>query len=349
MSSPTPDSVALPSLSGLSLEELAETLIPLPAFRARQIFKWISRGVSGFSEMKNLPLSLREDLGSRFAVYSSVVSEEFPDPDGTVKLQIRLRDGAVIEAVLLSDGKGRRTACLSTQAGCPARCVFCKTGQLGFRRNLDSSEIVEQFLFLRRIAPEIANIVVMGMGEPLLNLDSLRRAVTVLNCDEGLGLSPRRITVSTCGITSGIRDLADGGPAIRLAVSLTTADEKLRGRLMPITVSNPLSSLKESLCYYHEKGGGRVTLEAVLLSGINTGREAAAAMLSFARGLDAVINIIPWNPVPGLEFEGAPLKEPSVKEVLEFSRLLEQGGLTVTRRYRKGRNVSGACGQLGKV
>ncbi|MDR0878011.1 MAG: 23S rRNA (adenine(2503)-C(2))-methyltransferase RlmN [Treponema sp.] len=349
MSSPAGNRTALPPLSGLPLEELTTALIPLPAYRARQIFKWISRGIADFTEMKNLPRSLREELAGRFTVYSSAVSAELPDPDGTVKLQIRLADGAKIEAVLLADGRERKTACLSTQAGCPAQCVFCKTGQLGFKRNLSSSEIVEQFLFLRRIESAISNIVVMGMGEPLLNLAELRRAVSVLTCREGLGLSPRRITVSTCGIAGGIRDLADNGPRVRLAVSLTAAEENLRGRLMPISVSNPLPALKDSLRYYQEKGGGRVTLEAALFAGINTHAGAASAMAAFAHGLDAAINLIPWNPVAGLEFEGVPLREPAAKEVQEFSRLLEKDGLTVTRRYRKGRSISGACGQLGSI
>jgi 23S rRNA (adenine2503-C2)-methyltransferase len=344
------------ALSGMPLDELVKTIEPLPSFRARQIFTWIAGGASSFGEMSNLPLALREDLDRRFRVFSSAQSARLDDPDATVKLQIRLRDGAKIEAVLLSEGgkdaspegkAPRRTACLSTQAGCPAGCVFCKTGALGFLRNLDSAEITEQFLFLRALWPGISNIVIMGMGEPLLNLGELRRALSVLTDPRGLGISPRRITLSTSGIAEGIRDLADHGPPIRLALSLTAAREDLRQRLMPIARANPLPQIKEALSYFQHQGGGRITLEAALLGDINTGREDAEALIAFARGLDAAVNLIPWNPVAGLEFEGKPLREPSIREVENFARLLKQGGLKVTRRFRRGRFVRGACGQLG--
>ncbi|MDR2259066.1 MAG: 23S rRNA (adenine(2503)-C(2))-methyltransferase RlmN [Treponema sp.] len=351
-----PEAYDKPALSGLPLDELIELIKPLPAFRARQIFRWIAGGAFAFEQMTNLPRPLREELEGRFRVYSSAVTARLEDPDGTVKLQIRLWDGARIEAVLLSDGGdgpsrredgARKTACLSTQAGCPAGCVFCKTGTLGFLRNLDSAEITEQFLFLRGLVPGISNIVIMGMGEPLLNLGELRRGLSVLTDSQGLGLSPRRVTLSSSGITTGIRDLADRGPGIRLALSLTTADENLRQRLMPIGRANPLPELKEALRYYQRQGGGRITLEAVLLSGLNTRREDAAALITFAEGLDAVVNLIPWNPVDGMEFEGKPLKEPTPKETGNFIRLLERGGLNVTRRFRRGRSIGGACGQLG--
>jgi 23S rRNA (adenine2503-C2)-methyltransferase len=251
-----------------------------------------------------------------------------------------------IEAVLLEDGRGRRTACLSTQAGCAMGCVFCKTGALGFRRNLEAAEIVEQFLRLRAEG-EIANIVVMGMGEPLQNLPELRRALEVLCAPEGIGLSPRRITVSTAGIVEGIRDLTAAGPRVRLALSLTAAETGLRERLMPITRTNPLGELKAALVEYQERWGQRITLETVLLGGLNTREEDAAALAAFARGLDAVVNLIPWNPVEGMRFEGRPLQEPSPGEAAAFQARLEKRGLAVTRRLRKGRGIGGACGQLG--
>ncbi|MCL2043520.1 MAG: 23S rRNA (adenine(2503)-C(2))-methyltransferase RlmN [Treponema sp.] len=363
-------------LSGLSPDELADIIAPLPRFRAVQIFKWIACGVSGFYEMSNLPLSLREDLSNRFSLRPDIVETIHPGADGTVKLALRFSDGAVIEAVLLSDSKQRTryTACLSTQAGCPSGCVFCKTGSLGFLRNLTSAEIVEQLLRLGTIAKEqssgaqpvpIANIVVMGMGEPLLNLTELRRALNIITCGEGLNISGRRITVSTCGIADGIIDIADNGPAIRLALSLTAADEDLRRQLMPITANQPLSRVKEALRYFQErggtsprggsplrggsppKGGGRVTLEMVLLSGINTRSKDAQALAQFAQGLDVVVNLIPWNPVKGLMFDGKPLREPSAAETASFARRLEALSLKVTRRFRRGRGVMGACGQLG--
>jgi len=193
----------------------------------------------------------------------------------------------------------------------------------------------------------ISNIVVMGMGEPLLNLEQLRKALAVISDSRGLNFSRRRITISTCGIAEGIADLADNGPAARLALSLTTADEGLRRRLMPFTAARPLSEVKEALRRFQARGGGRITLEATLLGGINTRAQDAKAMAKFAEGLDAAVNLIPWNPVKGLEFEGAPLREPPAAEVEAFSRSLAALGLSATRRFRRGRGVMGACGQLG--
>jgi len=333
-------------LSGLPLDELTKLLQPLPRFRAAQIFKWIAAGVSSFEEMSNLPQPLRNELAEKFIPRPSAVIEKHRGEDGSVKLALQFADGPWVEAVLLQDNSGRRTVCLSTQAGCPIGCVFCKTGT-GFSRNLSSAEIVEQFLLLSEVRP-VSNIVVMGMGEPLLNLPELRRALEVITCKKGIGFSKRRITVSTCGIAQGIADIAANGPNVRLALSLTTADEELRRRLMPITASQPLKKVKEALIGFQEGGGGRVTLEAVLLEGVNTRAEDARSISDFAKGLDAVVNLIPWNPVKGLEFEGKALKPPSTAEVETFTLELEKLGLNVTRRFRRGRGVMGACGQLGK-
>jgi 23S rRNA (adenine2503-C2)-methyltransferase len=224
-------------------------------------------------------------------------------------------------------------------------CVFCKTGLSGFTRNLDSPEITEQFYRIREFYPDISNIVFMGMGEPLLNLCELRRSIAAL-CRTR---SPRRVTVSTCGIADGIISLADDGPAVRLAVSLTTAREDLRRRLMPVSRANPLPRLKEALLYHKARIGRRITLEVALLGGINVSAEDADAMASFARGLDVVVNLIPWNPVEGVLFDGSPLKEPSPEEIARFRAELEKRGLKTVLRRRKGRGLSSACGQLGAV
>jgi 23S rRNA (adenine2503-C2)-methyltransferase len=224
-------------------------------------------------------------------------------------------------------------------------CVFCKTGTLGFHRNLDAAEIGGQFFRLKGIAGDIANSVFMGMGEPLLNLQELRRATAVLTSGESTGFSPRRITVSTCGIVAGIRDLGENGPRLRLALSLTTADEELRNRLMP--VADPLPAVREALRYYQEQSGQRITLEVVLLGGINTRPQDADALAEFAAGLNVVVNLIPWNPVGGLYFEGRPLREPEAGDIARLELWLGKLGLNVTRRFRKGRSIGGACGQLG--
>ena len=275
---------------------------------------------------------------------SSSVNQVLRDKDGSVKLQIKTRDGLLIETVLLTDIEGRKTACVSCQAGCAMACAFCQTGHLGFARNLTAAEIVEQFLFLEKECGELQNIVFMGMGEPMLNLESIRKAIAVLTHKEGRALGTKRITLSTCGIIKGIYDLADNGPKIRLALSLTTADPDLRAALMPVTKTNPLPEVRKAIDYYAKKSGRRVTLEAALLAGKNTGSESARRMIDFARGIDVNINLIPWNPIEALPFE-----EPSREECDAFVRSLEAAGLNVTLRRRRGAGIKGACGQLGST
>lgn len=332
------------ALAGLLPEEITEKLELTQKFRGAQIFKWIGNGSTSFDSMTNLSLPLREELKEKALLRSSTVSKILKDPDGTIKLQITLSDGGAVETVLLTDKEGRKTACVSCQVGCAMRCAFCQTGQLGLSRNLTAGEIVEQFLFLEEQCGTLDNIVFMGMGEPMQNLSAIRKAIEVLTNKQGRALSSRRITLSTSGIIKGIYDLADNGPNIRLAVSLTTADEELREQIMPVNKGNPLSELKKAIDYYAKKSGKRVTLEAALLKNKNTGKESADRMINFARGLDVNINLIPWNPVPGLNFE-----EPSTNEVKTFVAMLENAGLNVTLRTRRGRKIGGACGQLGKT
>ena len=336
-------------MAGLTFEEMRPILSCYPSFRTTQIYKWLISGVESFDGMNNLPLPLRRELAAQYALYPGKASSTQRDTDGTVKLAIGMDDGAVIEAVLLRDGKDRKTACLSTQAGCPAGCLFCKTGMIGYKRNLTAAEIAGQFLFLRKYEKEISHIVIMGMGEPLLNLDELRKAVNFFTDKKGLNISKRRITVSTYGIAEGIFDLANNGPDIRLALSLTTASDGLRQRLMPASRDNPLPRVKEALLYYQKKAKRRITLEMVLLKGLNTDVSDAKAVREFARGIDVVINLIPWNPVEGLEFEGFPLCAPTHKEITDYALALENEGLKVTLRLKKGQGISGACGQLGST
>ena len=343
-----------PVLAGLPLGKLSETLGSCPAFRSRQIYKWICGGAAAFDEMSDLPASMRKGLTEKYRLFAGKVTSELRDRDGTKKLGITLDDGVVIEAVILRDGEGRKTACISTQAGCLAGCVFCKTGMLGFRRNLSAEEMAAQFLLLRKTEPEISHIVIMGMGEPLLNLDELRKTLDFIMDPAGLNISKRRITLSSIGIERGILDLAETGPDIRLALSLTAARRELREKLMPFTKAHPLPLVREALVRYQKERERRITLEVVLLGGVNTGAADAEAIAGFvqpgpANGLDAVINLIPWNPVEGLAFEGVPLRAPSRKETMEFAAALERRGLKVTKRMGKGLGISGACGQLGVV
>ena len=222
----------LSALSALLPDEISSELNLSPAFRGKQIFKWISMGVESFDQMTNIPKDLRADLQEKSVLRSSCVNQVFRDKDGTVKLQIKTNDGLLIETVLLTDIEGRKTACVSCQAGCAMACAFCQTGHLGFARNLTAAEIVEQFLFLEKECGTLDNIVFMGMGEPTLNLEAIRKAIKVLTHKDGRALGTKRITLSTCGIVKGIYDLADNGPKIRLALSLTTADEDLRTKYL---------------------------------------------------------------------------------------------------------------------
>ncbi|WP_296332161.1 23S rRNA (adenine(2503)-C(2))-methyltransferase RlmN [uncultured Treponema sp.] len=331
-------------LSGLLPAEICESLSLKQSFRGKQIFQWIGKGVESFDEMTNLSLDLRNKLKEKALLRSTTVSKVLEDPDGTIKLQVTLSDGLAVETVLLTDREDRKTACVSCQVGCAMNCAFCQTGHLGLARSLTAGEIVEQFLALEKHAGTLDNIVFMGMGEPMMNLDNVRKAIAILTNKEGRALSGRRITLSTSGVIKGIYDLADNGPAIRLAVSLTTADEALREKLMPICRTNPLAELRKAIDYFAKKTGKRVTLEAAMLHDTNTSIDSATNMINFARGLDVHVNLIPWNPVEGLEFS-----EPSAKECKNFVYHLEKAGINVTLRTRRGREIGGACGQLGKT
>lgn len=326
----------------LTPQELCDTLGLTPSFRAKQVYLWISKGVTSFDQMKNLDKGSLALLEEKAVLRSSRVSREFRDEDGTIKLQITLEDSCAVETVLLTDREERKTACVSCQAGCAMKCAFCQTGTLGLARNLTASEIVEEFLFLEERAGRLDNIVFMGMGEPLQNLDAIRKAIAILTDPAGRALSPRRITLSTCGIVKGIYDLADKGPSVRLAVSLTTANEELRKSLMPVAVGNPLSELKKAIAYFSQKTQKRVTLEAALMGGINTDEKSAQALIDFARGLDVHVNLIPWNPVQSL-----PFTTPSKSECYAFLHKLESANIPTTLRMRRGSNVNAACGQLG--
>ena len=336
-----------PVLAGLPLKDLDGILGTYPPFRIRQIYTWISSGIISFEKMTNLPLAMRKELKEKYTICAGEVIKDLRDSDGTIKLGIKLKDGEIIETVMLRDGEDRKTACLSTQAGCPLGCAFCKTGSIGFKRNLSAAEISSQFIHLKNIEKDITHIVIMGMGEPLLNLDELRKSLDYFMLKDGINISKRRITISTSGIVKGIEDLTINGPDLRLALSLTTARTELREKLMPQTVENPLQCIKKALLAYQQKWDRRITLEMVLLGGINTGLEDVKATADFAEGLNTIVNLIPWNTVEGQIFAGIPIKAPSSKEIIEFKNALEKAGLNVTRRYGKGLRIQGACGQLG--
>lgn len=330
--------------SGLSPEELAALLSGEPSYRAKQAFAWFAKGIASFEAMTNMPQPLRKRLSEHFGGHtrSSVVENSLVDEDGSLKLQIRLRDGAAVECVLLEDIEGRKTACLSSQVGCPMGCAFCKTGTLGFLRNLGPDEVIEQFHYLRDMRGFISNVVFMGMGEPLLNLATIRKAIAILSHPEGIGMSMRKITISTSGIVPGILDLAKAGPVVRLAVSLTSANPELRSRLMPVNRTWPLAELKTALLEYQRNTRDRITLEVVLLGNVNARERDALELADWIHPLKAQVNLIAWNPIAGMPFE-----TPDAGQLRLFSEILEQKGIVTVQRMSRGRGVMGACGQLG--
>jgi len=342
LSSPKSRNVVYPS--GLLPDELAALLADEPLYRVGQAFSWFSKGIASFETMTNIPRPLRERLAAHFDGHmrSSGVENKLIDEDGSLKLQIRLRDGAAVECVLLEDIEGRKTACLSSQAGCPMGCVFCKTGTLGFLRNLGPDEIVEQFHYLRDMRGFISNVVFMGMGEPLLNLDNVRKAIAILSNPHGIGMSTRKITISTSGIVPGILDIAKDGPIVRLAVSLTSANPELRTSLMPVNRTWSLDKLKAALLEYQKITNDRITLEVVLIGDVNAREKDAQELADWIYPLKTQVNLIAWNPIPGMPFE-----TPNVKQVRQFSEILGQRGIVTVQRMSRGRGVMGACGQLG--
>ena len=235
------------SLLGLSPEEIQELIHLKEKFRSKQIYHAIYSGIESFDAITDLPLSLRQSLAENFCIFTSKVDTSLDDEGGNCKLRIELSDGLFTECVILSDGTDRKTICISSQVGCKMGCAFCRTADMGFKRNLTAGEILEQYLIGSRIAGKLSNIVFMGMGEPFDNIDNLKKAITILNDKNAIGLGARRMTISTCGVVPGIQALAQSKLEIRLAVSLNSAIEEKRRQIMPITARYPLAQLKEAL------------------------------------------------------------------------------------------------------
>jgi 23S rRNA (adenine2503-C2)-methyltransferase len=328
-------------LAALLPDEITGKLGLSEKFRGKQIFKWVQKGIIDCNRMTNIPGSLRTLLNEKAYLTTSKAELCNREEGVSFKLRIRLSDGLFIESVLLVDEQGKKTACLSSQAGCAMKCVFCKTAEMGFIRNLRSHEIVEQFHILTSISGNISHIVFMGMGEPLLNLEEVRKAIDILHHPDGRNIGLRKITISTCGIICGIEELAQKGPHVRLAVSLVTADEEMRKKLMPVSSTNTLPQLKKALLAYQEKTGKRITYEVVLLKGITDREKDVKKLIAFISPLKASVNIIPWNPASGL-----PYSRPGGNRIKWFKQKLADAGIVVTQRYQKGNSIHAACGQL---
>jgi 23S rRNA (adenine2503-C2)-methyltransferase len=336
----------LPLIHGLSRGQLTEVCRALdqPAYRARQIWDWLyHRFAADWSEMKNLPLGLRQALAQRLALTSAaIVRTQNEDGVGTTtKWLIALPDGVRVEEVLIP-ARGRTTLCISSQAGCSFKCAFCASGQAGFQRNLAAGEIVGQVIVAARILGATpSNLVFMGMGEPLDNYDAVLAAVRIINNAEGLSLGARHITISTCGIIPGIQRLAQEGLQVELSVSLHAPDNALRSRLMPVNRKYPLDRLLETCRAYAEQTGRLITFEYTLIQGVNDSPEQARELARILRPIRARVNLIPLSPVA--EFEG---HAPPAPVVGKFLNVLERARINATLRRSKGSGVNAACGQL---
>lgn len=315
-----------------------------PKFREKQIRKWIlQKRADSFAAMTDLPQKLREELAANFVVLSSHVALHKKASDGTEKLLVELADGKRIECVLLRDGD-RRTICISSQVGCAMGCVFCASGLSGVERNLSTEEIVEEALHLQRLLPDderLSHIVVMGMGEPLANLDRLLPALDVASSPDGLGISARRITISTVGLPAAMRRLVERGSRYHLAVSLHAPNDEIRDRLVPVNDKIGMDAVLTEADRYYEESGRRLTFEYVLLGGLNDAPEHAEELARRLRGKTALVNVIPYNAVAGL-----PYKTPSGNSIHRFCRILTDAGINVQVRERKGDEIDAACGQL---
>ena len=315
-----------------------------PKFRAAQIRQWLFENrANGFVEMTNLSKSLREKLAADYSIWNTTVAKSHIAADGTEKLLVEMSDGHRIECVLLRE-EDRRTICISTQVGCAMGCVFCASGIGGVERNLTTGEIVEQMLRLQRLLPEderLSHIVVMGMGEPLANVDRLLPALEYASDPKGLGISPRRITISTVGLPPAMDKLIAKQSKYHLAVSLHAPNDELRNRLVPVNDSIGVAKIMDAADRYFEASGRRLTFEYVLLDKENDQPEHARELASLLRGRPAMLNIIPYNPVDGL-----PYRTPSRDALRQFREILENAGLNVMVRQRKGDKINAACGQL---
>ncbi|MBF0543879.1 MAG: 23S rRNA (adenine(2503)-C(2))-methyltransferase RlmN [Candidatus Riflebacteria bacterium] len=319
------------------------TALGLEKYRARQVWDWIfKKNVFEYSKMTNLPLEVRTLLSEKFPEILPESKFKQKAEDGTVKLGLALHDGSVIETVAIPSPESV-TFCLSSQVGCTVSCGFCKTGKMGFKRNLSSEEIIIQVLCLiHETGSPPGNIVFMGMGEPFLNRKALFPAIDMLTEKTGMGLATRRITVSTVGIPDGIYDLADRKGEVNLALSLHAADDYTRSSLIPINEKFPLEVLRESIVHYISVTNRRVTFEYTLLRGINDGLENVLNLINFCEGLLCHVNIVRFNSFPGCGYK--PSEQAAEKE---FKKALKKAGIPVTIRASHGGDILAACGQLG--
>jgi 23S rRNA (adenine2503-C2)-methyltransferase len=331
-----------------TLENLTSTVVSWgeASFRAKQIHEWLwKKGAKNFESMTNIPSTTKALLSSTYAIHTPGIKQIQTSSDGTMKTAFELHDGLLVEGVIIPS-KDRATACISSQVGCALGCSFCATGTLGFTRNLTAGEIYDQVVILDTLSREkngygLSNVVLMGMGEPLMNYHNVMRAIDYLTTTKGMGMSPQRITLSTAGIVDKIRMLADDGFKCNLAISLHTASNKKRDGMMKINLSNNLESLSEAISYFAMKTGTRVTLEYLMLNTLNDSIDDAAQLARFCKAFPCKINIIEYNSTSDAQFH-----KTTKERLQQFVSFLESRNMIVHVRASKGQDIDAACGQL---
>jgi len=319
----------------------------LPGYKAKQVWEWIwKKSKTDFQEMRNIPKDLRALLEEHFMFRPLSADKVQKSVDGTVKSRLQLHDGHMIESVLIPVPHDRRfTACVSSQVGCSLSCRFCATGKMDRIRNLDASEIYDQVVTVNNQSLEhfghpLTNIVFMGMGEPLMNYKNVLKSIEYIS-HEGLGMSPKRVTVSTVGLSKLIRKLADDQVKFNLALSLHAANDTKRSEIMPINDQNDLASLMEALKYFYDKTGNRISYEYISLKAFNDTAQDARELIALCRHFPVKLNIIEYNAVDGVKFERS-----EAVSIDNFAKILRDNGIMVTVRRSRGHDIDAACGQL---
>jgi len=336
------------NIKNLDIKELVEFLKKnnIESFRAKQIHEWLwKKNVVNFDEMTSLSLSTRMLLEKHFSINTISIHKSEKSNDGTIKYSLKLHDKKLVEGVLIPSKK-RLTACVSSQVGCSLSCTFCATGTLKLERNLDYGEIYDQVFILNEEAKHnfgrsLSNIVYMGMGEPLLNYDNLIKSINLISSNDGLAMSPKRITVSTVGIAKMIKKLADDQVKFNLAISLHAYNNQKRDKIMPINKSINLAELEESIKYFYEKTETRITYEYILFNGVNDSIEDASKLVKLCKRIPCKVNLIEYNQV-----DGFPFTKSKKQQVDIFIKYLEDKNIIVNLRKSKGKDINAACGQL---
>ncbi|GGF66040.1 23S rRNA (adenine(2503)-C(2))-methyltransferase RlmN [Wenyingzhuangia marina] len=316
------------------------------AFRGNQVYEWLwSKSAHSFADMTNISKQTRDQLEENFVINHIKVDNMQRSKDGTVKNAVKLHDGLIVESVLIPT-ESRTTACVSSQVGCSLDCEFCATARLKRMRNLNADEIYDQVAAINQESlhyynHKLSNIVYMGMGEPLMNYNNVMKSIEMITSEEGLGMSPKRITVSTSGLPKMIKKLADDEVKFNLAVSLHSAIEDTRNKIMPFSKNFPLTDLRESLEYWYEKTQSRVTYEYVVWRDINDKQEDINALVQFCSYIPCKVNLIEYNPIDDGEYQQA-----SNKAIDDYVYTLEKNGIVVNVRRSRGKDIDAACGQL---